>query len=320
MRAEHARDHGGGKAVAISLFQKCTSPPADTPAWLEAAVSLATLYLNTDRMTEALDLYPLIMTTARTTLDPCTCAIVHGNWALAVLRGPLVNKDSALRHLDSAVGLLQCHPTDVYGELMAHVESERAKAEAWLIEYDAVKAAMAATTWKSLPADFRYGTWSDLVAWGRAEWAVDLCARHSEDIAEDSALGYPSWTREAKAAEMQKPCHRFIVASDGIAAIRFEIEFGAKMGNEGHVFLWDLHVGPTSRGKGLGSRLLTAVEGLAREAAVPEVRLQFYYRSGNNKFYKARHGYKTHPTFAEKTSEFIAERILPFEVVRKIIS
>ena len=81
-----------------------------------------------------------------------------------------------------------------------------------------------------------------------------------------------------------------------------------------------LFLGPMSRGKGLGWRLLTAVEGLAREAAVPEERLQFYYRSGNSKFYKARHGYKTHPTFAEQTSEFIAERILPFELVRKIIS
>ena len=165
MRAEHARDHGGGKAVAISLFQKCTSPPADTPAWLEAAVSLATLYLNTDRMTEALDLYPLIMTTARTTLDPCTCAIVHGNWALAVLRGPLVNKDSALRHLDSAVGLLQCQPTDVYGELTAHVESERTKAEAWLIEYDAVKAAKDVCLAPRLASTITASRPNSIVAW-----------------------------------------------------------------------------------------------------------------------------------------------------------
>eukprot|EP00759_Apiculatamorpha_spiralis_P021612 PhF_6_TR26294/c3_g1_i1/m.37696 len=308
-QAEHLRDLGKTDE-AIALLEKCTSEEykgiKNEAGTLLATVTLAHLYLNSDKTVEALRLYSTLATTTNSSLDPSTLAVVEGNWALAILRGQENNKQEALQHFKSAVNLIDSLPKDVYGEMTSHMTEEAEKAKTWLdTQHGVVETANAKRIFSCLSTKFsnlQYLTSRELMdhegSW--FQWFLNLCVHHSVEIAEDCSMDFPSWSEDTKKQELIDPRHRYVVATDtqgvpvGCAAFRFYAEFGALLGSEAHVFVWDLHVDPSQRGKGLGSLLLKAVEAIAEEAGIPEVRLQFYYRSGNNKFYKGKNQYETH--------------------------
>eukprot|EP00760_Papus_ankaliazontas_P031495 PhM_4_TR5310/c0_g1_i1/m.81911 len=300
----------------------------------DALLAKAGALLDSNKPDEAIAAFSEAATLGRMCLPDPKRALMHANWALAVLCSHTVyDKTEALEHLDTAItAAKECDGLEAF---LASMEEERVKARRFIEhDYKVARDASHKKEWAAVhaaaavvaPYELRYFASPEELPSDVYRWVLCLCASHALDLAEDCSLGHPQWTEEDKDAELRHPLNRFLVILDkdapvAVCVMRFSSEYGAKLGGTApHVYVWDLHVDPQHRGQGMGSALLRLVEAMASEASVPEVRLQFFYRSGNNSFYKKRHGYSVHPDFAERHNEFKKDRVLSFEVVRKMVS